>query len=101
MVIPSLFSQFVPSASSSANTFFMRCGAVGFGVEGRKAATAGGVAIGADAAGGAARAWSQRDVAGGALGSTGRLEVIGAIGFSCGIIGAGGMVTGTAAGGML
>src|SRR5260370_32848571 len=45
MMIPSLFSQFVPRVSSMDETFFMRCCSVCFGAETLRAATGDGVEI--------------------------------------------------------
>src|SRR5712671_965629 len=53
MMIPSLFSQFVPRASSMDQTFFMRCCSVCFGAEALRAATGDGVEIRAAAVNGA------------------------------------------------
>src|SRR5271167_1383057 len=49
MMMPSLFNQLVPSVSSSADTFLMRCAKVGFAAEGRKGWAGDGRAILAEA----------------------------------------------------
>lgn len=76
MVIPSLFSQFVPSASSRANTDFIRCWAVGLGGVECGTVNGGGAtrALGCEATGGDGGVWGICACGGGGVADAGATE---------------------------